>query len=142
MEEVKTYKYKLNTEKSSGMGLKGDGPVFTLVKPVHELTLDQVKENFLLIQKEVIVFAGAKKDDPLTETLLKEIKSGVTNKLEMQTVQAEVGAKIKEIEDKMGETLKAKDKEIAQLKKDNAELTKANKDLVIEKEKLEKELKK
>ena len=46
MEEVKTYKYKLNTEKSSGMGLKGDGPVFTLVKPVHELTLDQVKENF------------------------------------------------------------------------------------------------
>ena len=74
--------------------------------------------------------------------MLKEIKSGVTNKLEMQTVQAEVGAKIKEIEEKMGETLKAKDKEIAQLKKDNAELTKANKDLVIEKEKLEKELKK
>lgn len=142
MEEVKTYKYKLNTEKSSGMGLKGDGPVFTLVKPVHELTLEQVKENFLLIQKEVIVFAGAKKDDPLTETLLQEIKSGVTNKLEMQTVQAEAGAKIKEIEEKMGETLKAKDKEIAQLKKDNAELTKANKDLVIEKEKLEKELKK
>ena len=73
---------------------------------------------------------------------VKEIKSGVTNKLEMQTVQAEAGAKIKEIEEKMGETLKAKDKEIAQLKKDNAELTKANKDLVIEKEKLEKELKK
>ena len=31
--EVKTYKYKLNTEKTSGFGLKNHGPMFTLVNP-------------------------------------------------------------------------------------------------------------
>lgn len=138
MAEVTTYKYKLNTEKSSGIGLKDSHVVFTLVRPVHELTLDQVKENFLLIKREFIVFAGAKKDDPLTEDVIAEIKKGVTSNLEVDTLKAEVAVKVKEIEDKFAETSKVKDKEIAELKKEVERLTKENKALVVEKEKLEK----
>lgn len=136
--EVKTYKYKLNTEKTSGFGLKNHGPMFTLVNPVHELTLDQVKENFLLVQKEFMVFMGAKKDNPLTEDVIKEIKTGVTSALEVNTLKAQVAVQVKEIEDKFAETIKGKDKELAEMKKEVERLTKENKALQIEKEKLEK----
>lgn len=138
MAEATGFKYKLNTEKTSGIGLKNSDIVFSLVRPVHELTLDQVKENFLLIKRELIVFAGAKKDDPLTAEVIEEIKKGVTNSLEVNTLKAEVAVKVKEIEEQFAETSKAKDKEIAELKKENDRLTKENKALVIEKEKLEK----
>lgn len=137
----KTYKYKLNIDKTSGVGLK-NGKMVNIVNKTIELTENDIVENLAIIKKELITFVGSAKDDPSKkEEIINKARGAVTQSLSEDTMRMTLLKEVEEAKAKMVEQVTAYEKTIAEQKKEITKLTKENKELVVENDKLQKDLK-